>query len=46
MPTSAACACKAAGYITGQNLTVDGGISDHMLAMITGRPGKPPVGRA
>ena len=34
-----------AGYITGQNLVVDGGISEHMLAMIPGRPGKPPVGQ-
>ena len=33
----------AASYVTGQNLVVDGGISDHMLAMIPGRPGKPPV---
>lgn len=34
-----------ASYITGQNLVVDGGISDHMLTMIPGRPGKPPVGQ-
>jgi glucose 1-dehydrogenase len=33
-----------ASYVTGQNLVVDGGISDHMLTMIPGRPGKPPVG--
>lgn len=33
----------AASYVTGQNLLVDGGISDHMLTMIPGRPGKPPV---
>ncbi|WP_342620914.1 SDR family NAD(P)-dependent oxidoreductase [Rhodoferax sp. GW822-FHT02A01] len=33
----------AASYITGQNLVVDGGVSEHMLAMIPGRPGKPPV---
>ncbi|CAN5141855.1 SDR family oxidoreductase [soil metagenome] len=37
-------ASAGASYITGQNLLVDGGISDHMLAMIPGRPGKPPVG--
>ncbi|CAM3687329.1 SDR family NAD(P)-dependent oxidoreductase [Polaromonas hydrogenivorans] len=37
-------ASAGAGYITGQNLVVDGGISGHMLAMIPGRPGKPPVG--
>ncbi|ABM38022.1 SDR family NAD(P)-dependent oxidoreductase [Polaromonas naphthalenivorans] len=37
-------ASAGASYITGQNLVVDGGISDHMLAMIPGRPGKPPVG--
>jgi len=35
----------AASYITGQNLVVDGGVSEHMLAMIPGRPGKPPVQR-
>lgn len=34
----------AASYVTGQNLLVDGGISDHMLAMVPGRPGQPPVG--
>ncbi|BDT68466.1 3-oxoacyl-[acyl-carrier-protein] reductase FabG [Comamonadaceae bacterium OS-1] len=34
----------AASYVTGQNLLVDGGISDHMLALVPGRPGKPPVG--
>ncbi|MEO6322193.1 MAG: SDR family NAD(P)-dependent oxidoreductase [Polaromonas sp.] len=38
-------ASAGAGYITGQNLVVDGGISGHMLAMIPGRPGKPPVGQ-
>lgn len=36
-------ASAAASYVTGQNLVVDGGISDHMLTMIPGRPGKPPV---
>ncbi|MDR3451474.1 MAG: SDR family NAD(P)-dependent oxidoreductase [Rhodoferax sp.] len=35
-----------ASYITGQNLAVDGGISDHMLSLIPGRPGKPPAGQA
>lgn len=34
----------AASYVTGQNLLVDGGISDHMLSMVPGRPGQPPVG--
>ena len=33
-----------ASYITGQSLVVDGGISDHMLTLIPGRPGKAPVG--
>jgi glucose 1-dehydrogenase len=33
----------AASYVTGHNLVVDGGISDHMLSMIPGRPGKPAV---
>lgn len=32
-----------ASYVNGQNLVVDGGISDHMLSMIPGRPGKAPV---
>ena len=36
-------ASAAASYVTGQNLLVDGGISDHMLTMIPGRPGKPPL---
>jgi len=27
-------------YVTGQALVVDGGLADHMLAMIPGRPGK------
>lgn len=35
----------AAGYMTGQNLVVDGGISDHMLSLIPGRPGKAAVGQ-
>jgi len=30
--------------VTGRNLVVDGGVSDHMLAMIPGRPGKQPLG--
>ena len=29
-----------ASYVTGQALVVDGGLSDHMLTMIPGRPGK------
>jgi glucose 1-dehydrogenase len=33
-----------ASYVTGQSLVVDGGISDHMLSLIPGRPGKAPVG--
>jgi glucose 1-dehydrogenase len=36
-------ASAAASYVTGQNLVVDGGISDHMLSLIPGRPGAPPV---
>lgn len=36
-------ASPAAGYVTGQNLTVDGGVADHMLALIPGRPGKAAV---
>jgi glucose 1-dehydrogenase len=32
-----------ASYVNGQNLVVDGGVADHMLTMIPGRPGKPPV---
>jgi glucose 1-dehydrogenase len=35
----------AASYVTGQNLVVDGGVSQHMLSLIPGRPGKPPVQR-
>jgi len=33
----------SASYVTGQSLVVDGGVSEHMLALIPGRPGKPPV---
>jgi glucose 1-dehydrogenase len=29
-----------AAYVTGQSLVVDGGVADHMLTMIPGRPGK------
>lgn len=29
-----------AAYVTGQALTVDGGVAEHMLGMIPGRPGK------
>lgn len=36
-------ASAAASYVTGQNLVVDGGISDHMLTLIPGRPGTPPI---
>jgi 3-oxoacyl-[acyl-carrier protein] reductase len=32
-------ASNAASYINGVNLLVDGGVSDHMLALIPGRPG-------
>ena len=32
-----------AGYVNGQNLVVDGGVADHMLTMIPGRPGQAPV---
>jgi len=32
-----------ASYVNGQNLVVDGGVADHMLTMIPGRPGKLPV---
>ncbi len=38
-------ASAGASCITGPNLLVDGGISDHMLTMTPGRPGKPPVGQ-
>jgi glucose 1-dehydrogenase len=33
-------ASPAAAYVTGQALTVDGGLSSHMLSMIPGRPRK------
>lgn len=33
-------ASACASYITGQSLVVDGGVSDHMLALIPGRPAK------
>jgi glucose 1-dehydrogenase len=36
-------ASAGASYVTGQHLVVDGGLSDHMLALIPGRPGKPPL---
>ena len=32
-----------ASYVNGLNLVVDGGVSDHMLALIPGRPGKSTV---
>jgi 3-oxoacyl-[acyl-carrier protein] reductase len=32
-------ASAAASYVNGANLLVDGGVSEHMLAMIPGRPG-------
>ena len=35
---------EAASYVNGMSLVVDGGVSDHMLSMIPGRPGRPPVG--
>jgi 3-oxoacyl-[acyl-carrier protein] reductase len=39
-------ASASASYVTGQNLVVDGGISDHMLTLIPGRPGKSPMNDA
>ncbi len=38
-------ASAGAAYVTGQNLVVDGGISDHMLTMIPGRPGRTAIGQ-
>ncbi len=37
---------EAASYVNGMSLVVDGGVSDHMLSMIPGRPGKAPVGQS
>lgn len=34
-------ASTGASYVTGQQLVVDGGVADHMLAMIPGRAAKP-----
>ena len=31
---------EEASYVSGQSLVVDGGVADHMLTMIPGRPGK------
>lgn len=36
---------EAASYVNGMSLVVDGGVSDHMLSMIPGRPGKRPIGQ-
>ncbi len=36
----AVCYLADASYVTGQSLVVDGGVADHMLTMIPGRPGK------
>ena len=38
-------ASERASYVNGISLVVDGGVSDHMLATIPGRPGRSPVGR-
>lgn len=36
----AVCYLADAPYVTGQSLVVDGGVADHMLTMIPGRPGR------
>jgi glucose 1-dehydrogenase len=36
-------ASPGASYVTGQSLVVDGGVSDHMLSLIPGRPGNAPI---
>ncbi|SEB15470.1 SDR family NAD(P)-dependent oxidoreductase [Variovorax sp. YR216] len=41
--TVAFLAGTGAAYITGQSIVVDGGISDRMLGLIPGRPGKPAI---
>lgn len=37
---------RGASYTTGAVLVVDGGVSDHMLTMIPGRPGRAPLSNA